>query len=268
MKVLRDVVLHELPHDLARPRKTVPHAPERERPVVAAVVAAPSPEQVLAAKFEDGFNAGLRQAAAQADSQLAAAQAAAQAAGEEGRRSGFEQGYAQGLQQAREKVSEELRQLRAQAQEESQAALSDKLQALGQLMESLKQRNQQLVASAEDDLVALAHEAICRILGQRAAAPEVVANMVRLLLAQHERSAKVKIHVHPMDAEALREVQVAGCDWVADENVQLGGVLLRSSQGDLDARLEVQLEELRRTLRRVRGEHRAAQRAGTEEAKP
>jgi flagellar assembly protein FliH len=50
--------------------------------------------------------------------------------------------------------------------------------------------------------------------------------------------------------------------WVADPEVQLGGCLLRSEEGALDARLEVQLQALGASLAQTREVRREMQREG------
>ena len=79
---------------------------------------------------------------------------------------------------------------------------------------------------------------------------------VAKLLVQHGTKDQLAVHVHPSDAALL----AAGRDgneawrWVADDAVQLGGVILRSPEGSLDARLEIQLAALREALLKTRAQ--------------
>ena len=85
--------------------------------------------------------------------------------------------------------------------------------------------------------------------------------MVKQLIAQQERRAQVVVHLHPDDLDALSREDRGSDDgawqWVGDSSVQLGGVILRSPEGSLDARLETQLAALREALLAVRRERRA-----------
>lgn len=252
--VLRGVVLQDTPHALVRPRAAIRLLPERTSAAPAPASVAPSQEQA--------FAEGYRQGAAQTSAQLAEAKAGLQASAEEARSAGFEQGREEGLRHAQEKVAAELEALRSRLEAESQQALQEQLDRLKELMQAVRAQTAQLIAAAEDDLVALSHEAVCRVLGARAATPEVLRDMVQQLLAQHALQNAVQAHVHPDDFAFVTARPVADWSWVADDQVQLGGVRLRSTQGTLDARLEVQLEELRQVLLQVRADRAANGAAG------
>jgi flagellar assembly protein FliH len=247
MKVLRDIVLQEAPHTLARPRRVLPR-PHEPLDATAADVAL--------SRYDEGYAAGHAQARVDAERGLAAAREQLEVDSEQARRAAAAEGFEAGLRAGREKAEAELVQLRAQLQQEALDACAAKVQQLQQLAQALATARAKLLAEAEDDLIVLAHDVICRMLGQRAASVEGITDLVKLLLAQRERSGKVRVHLHPLDAEAVRDVQVPGWAWHADERVAVGGVVVRSAEGDLDARLDVQLAELRRTLLRVRRERR------------
>lgn len=244
--VLRNVVLQELPHALARPLAPVPRS--GIEPVV----------QADTARYEQAFAEGYRQGAAAGTARLAEVQASLQSAGDEARQKGFEQGRAEGLQRARDEAAEEIRALRLRLDSDAQAAVQQKLQRLQDMLQEIAAQRLRLMADAEDDLVALGHEAICRMLGDCATTPQALQGMVRHLLAQEARAVELRAHVHPDDCAALEASGLAteGVTWIADAQVSLGGILLRSSSTTLDARLEVQLESLRTVLLQVRQRRR------------
>ncbi|MGC7940560.1 FliH/SctL family protein [Pandoraea pneumonica] len=74
--------------------------------------------------------------------------------------------------------------------------------------------------------------------------------------------------MHPDDLGWLRETSTAGDpQWVGDDSVMLGGCIVETDAGTLDARLEAQLEAVARALGDVR-KARAAGAALTPQARP
>jgi len=188
---------------------------------------------------------------------------------EQGRREGFAEGREEGLQ----KGQAEGRQLgqdavlrETQAAREDLGTLIDRLDQLlatlpGQFRESLATR----LAASEDDMVALSHAAICRLLGERVLDRDAVVYAVRQAIAEcsgpnlHSAvSRPLSIHVHPRDLEMLRSDSILAAwldrqgsgaiPWQADESVHLGGCIVHTAQGSLDARLETQLAALQAIL--------------------
>ena len=185
-------------------------------------------------------------------------------------------GYMEGLAQGRAEAAEEARQaamradqafkkrlqeLEAQAQQLRQeqrqkdlAALESQQQRVIALLTAVPAQIQARIDGAEDDLVALCFESVCRILGPAA----VTAEGVRAQVAQARKGLQgqlVAVHLHPDDLAMLR----AGADngdaavqWVADPAVGIGGCILQSQQGGLDARLETQLRTLAELLTQAR----------------
>jgi flagellar assembly protein FliH len=253
--VLRNVVLREVPHPLVRPlgepAPAVLGQPEAE-PV------SPRPAGSDTVRLEQAFAEGFRQGAAAGAKQLADAQAALQAEWEEAHRAGFEQGRLEGLRRAEEEAAPELSQLRSRLQAEAEAAVLREIEQLRALTRVMHAQMQQLLASSEDDLLALCHEAVCRVLAQEAAAPQVLHAMVKSLIAEAQLRGEVRAHVHPADFELLDAYacRAEGWAWIADAEVQLGGVHLRTAEASLDARLEMQLAELGQRLLEVRGARR------------
>ncbi len=253
--VLRGVVLHAQPHALVRPGRM----------------------PVAGLPASKGHVQGLPQASA----------AALDAALTKGREEGYAAGHAAGVEQERAGVAMTIDAARIQAQEEGhQAGMRHGLEAAAEEIEIRQatwrrefdeaQRTRALqlesvlraasaealqrLSEAEDDLVAISHEAVCRILGNEAHRADTIRSMVRHLLAEHGARAQLAVHVHPDDAQVLSEfTQSDHAPWqfVADKAVNLGGVILRSPQGSLDARLETQLVALRDSLTAVRAQRKA-----------
>jgi flagellar assembly protein FliH len=89
--------------------------------------------------------------------------------------------------------------------------------------------------------------------GQAAASREDALAIVRTAAAQVRETQGLRVRVHPEDAEWLGwQGNAAGWNLQADPSVALGGCIVESSQGSLDARLELQLERLRDALCKAR----------------
>jgi flagellar assembly protein FliH len=196
----------------------------------------------------------------------------------QGREEGFRVGYEDGLKQGRQDGLAEGRTAGEQdVKRQSLAAseaVSKRIEYLDQLLSSLPaQLNEKIVAriaAAEDDMVAMCHAVICRMLGDHALEPEVVAHSVRHAIelccgtsgAHAALSGLLAVHVHPRDFDVLQaddalsawlaqqgaQHGMKSLPWVADEKVRPGGCVVRSTQGDLDARLETKLAALNEIL--------------------
>jgi flagellar assembly protein FliH len=197
-------------------------------------------------------------------------------------------GFAEGLRQGRQEGAaagheEGLRSGRAEAQrlagEETQRAVSaataellQERQRLQDLVDQCEARWRDMPEIVEDELVALCFETICRIVGDVAARP---AN-VRAALVQAVEAAgaqpRIQMQVHPADAALLDRAGISGkpgqaITWRGDPVVALGGCILHTAAGELDARLETLLAGCKAALLQAREARRAQDDRG-EEAQP
>jgi flagellar assembly protein FliH len=85
--------------------------------------------------------------------------------------------------------------------------------------------------------------------------------MVQQVLSRATQEEGVVVRLHPGDCAALRNGGKGlfpgkngrgKVELVADEEVSLGGCILETSGGSLDARIETQIERLRDSLLKVR----------------
>jgi len=248
--VLRNVQLHQVPHELVRPGCAAAASGVTSKSL--------DPQPDLAALQEQAFAEGLRQAGAAAARQLAEARASLEARAEEARRLGFQQGRAEGLQRAQQEAIVELDTRRAQMQAEFETVMQDRMQRLQALQTALEAERQDVLLSAEDELVIFVNDIVCRILAHKAIDPEVLRHMAAGLVRQAALAGAVQAHVHPDDFAALGEFAEETWNWQADPTVQVGGMRLRTSELSVDARLETQLAELRQRLAAGRESRTAA----------
>jgi flagellar assembly protein FliH len=271
--VLRGVSLHAQPHALTRPdrRSAEPMAtmqpPASGRPAVIGDVAGNDGAEDAA--YEAGLSEGRRQGYAAGHAAAAAEGVQAlHAALKETRVQAADEGRLEGLARGREEAALEATQAQTRTKVQTDQAALDRLDRLDRLLQGVIVEAANRLEQTEDDLVALSHEAVCRILGTEAAQPARLRSMVTHLLAQHGLRAQLAVHLHPEDLAAL--VQESGetrdkpWRWVGDSAVQLGGVVLRSPEGSLDARLETQLAALGAALLAVRRSRKIAADRATE----
>lgn len=200
---------------------------------------------------------------------------------EEGRRNGLEQGMAEGRKLGLELGLEEGRE-RGEAEglrlsEGARKALDDRIGHMDRLLRQLGEHLQERLHAAEDDMVAVCFTAICRVLGDHALKKDLIAQAVQAAIEQCCGSGRnprlpsdIAIHVHPDDFKNLREdpgvsswLRRSGegsCKWVPDAGIELGGCIIRSESGGLDARLETQLGALKTLLLQTREHQRDASR--------
>lgn len=108
----------------------------------------------------------------------------------------------------------------------------------------------------EEIAVAMAFEAVCKVLGDTALTKEGVQALVRQAATHAINTEQMVVRLHPGDLAVLREAGAldgaissgAAVSWLADNAVALGGCVLETDGGELDARLETQLDRLRATL--------------------
>ena len=199
-------------------------------------------------------------------------------------RRGYEEGFAKGLLEGRAKGAEEARAQTVQAAEqaergraaqheelvealkqETKSAAEARLAQLNSLIAALPSQIETRLEAAEDDMLALCFEVVCRLLGESATRPDVLGAHLRHAVAALRNRPLVAIHLHAEDLALLEKAGViAGMSgepafqWVASSDVPLGGCVLESPEGGLDARFDTQLQALRETLNRGRAVARSS----------
>lgn len=148
---------------------------------------------------------------------------------------------------------EGLLQGRAQGQKE----WLDQVDRAKKILSSLGEQHRDFAAMLEDELVALVFAGIARIVGTASASEASVKEVVRKSIA--EDGGRLIARVSPDDFDfltsALKGTSVDEIEVVPDSRVVLGGCLLESDRGTLDARLETQIEHIRQALLSARAHH-------------
>jgi flagellar assembly protein FliH len=150
----------------------------------------------------------------------------------------------------------------ARGQGEAAAEAERGLALINALLQGLGEAKDVLLEENEDVLVEIVFTALCRLLGESAASRAGVAAMVRLGVADEREPELLCVRLHPDDLALMTAPDQAGpaldprLALRADAAIALGGCLVDGPRGSLDARLELQLQQLRGALLAAREERR------------
>lgn len=137
--------------------------------------------------------------------------------------------------------------------EKAAAQYREAIAAFGRSALQVATLKTRLRREAEQDLVALAFAIARKILRREVSVdPAAVVGLVRSCLEQYSRAEPSSLRVHPDDAPLLAEFfeqnPAPHLNIVADPKLSRGGAVFETSRGVLDARFEVQLEEIEKGL--------------------
>ena len=193
----------------------------------------------------------VKQARAKADRLLEEARRQAEHLRRKAHQDGLEQGRREGLADAAQEIETRAAEL---ADERAQQKLRTCLPALRQAAESLTEQRDVWLADWEQTAVRLAIAVAEKIVRRRLEhEPEIRTEMIRSVLEAATGSPRITIHLNPHDAESLQSLveeivsSISGCGEaavVADPDVSPGGCLIKTEQGQIDGRLETQLERI------------------------
>lgn len=155
------------------------------------------------------------------------------------RSAAHEQGYEAGLQQALEQAAE---------QHESEA------EQFRTVCSNLVEQQRERVSDAEEAAVEIAFAATVKLLGRLNSDISLLKALVRQSMAHVLAQQGLKIYLSPADCKRMRALaRRKSQDWVgvefeADGRIQMGGCRIESRAGSLDARLELQMDKLKKAL--------------------
>jgi flagellar biosynthesis/type III secretory pathway protein FliH len=115
-----------------------------------------------------------------------------------------------------------------------------------------------LVLRLEEQAVDLAFQLAEKILaGSIAVQPQLVVEAVRGALRGLVERERITVLVHPEDLDVVREAMtglqatlggIEHCEVQAERRVSRGGAVVRTPEGDIDARIETKLERAREVV--------------------
>jgi len=161
------------------------------------------------------------------------------------------------LQAERSRVLEQARQAgHAAGMEAGRAEWSARIEELDRVIAAVHGGIEAGLADAEDVIVELAFECVAKLIGQIAPGRDGVLALVAEALAatrEHEglvlRLARHDVAIVEAARASLQQTaKLRTLEIVADDRIELGGCLIETAGGGLDARLETQLARLRDVL--------------------
>lgn len=199
-----------------------------------------------------------------------------------GYREGLEQGLREAMVRSQQQEKDAARLLAEQADKARVAAerrvaseASGLVSRLNHLLERLPVEVDARLDAAEDDMLALCMDALVRFLGDGVADPDRMLHWLRTAAREMRLRPVVAVHLHPDDLAVLRQAgsvmaaiedelalptgmavapqheQARRVQWVADPSLNLGGCILKSPEGGLDASLETRLRLLSEVWRQA-----------------
>ncbi len=163
------------------------------------------------------------------------------------------------LKQQRERMLEEERQRAVAAGEEIREKIAEEsrvafVQAAEQLVAQLQEGFAQEVRQMEEQMIALAADITAQIIRRKVATDDsIVVDVVREAVAKVAGAGRVEIVVNPADEEVVAAAQqellaalegLTSVRITGSNQVDRGGVIIRSDRGEVDARIATQLEIL------------------------
>ena len=173
----------------------------------------------------------------------------------------YKQRFLTELAELQEKTLDDARERgQAEGRVAVEAQSAQLLTSLGEVIASARNARVQYVEAIADEAVEIVFTAVVRILGQAFEHREAVVAAVQQAIRSSRERRRLVVRVAPRDLALINNYRSAvfegattsELEVVADEQVKLGGCVLEGASGDLDARLETQLERLRETLLRSR----------------
>lgn len=136
----------------------------------------------------------------------------------------------------------------AKAEDAARKAVAEQVARLESIIAALSQTRTAIIDDAEDAIVELAYTAICRIVGDAVMTRSAVAGVVEQVLMGFKEHESLIVRLNPQDVELLQQGANSTDGWTAtlraDTSIRIGGCIVDSGNGTVDARLETQLTRL------------------------
>jgi flagellar biosynthesis/type III secretory pathway protein FliH len=254
--VLRGVAVSAQPFALpvAPGMKITVAAPSTEAPMVQVPTPAVIPADVLEAEFKRGVELGRAEAVDYYKLQFEELKSELEQQAVAAREAAAAEARLEGLAQAGAEIAQRM----AEESKSAQARFATQAEALSKLLQGAEGAANKRAEELEDDIVALCHGIVCKLLGDKITSAEAVHGMAREAI-KSLHGKPLTIAVHPDDLELLAELRdelAPHAQWKADPALALGGMRIRGETESLDATLETQLAGLKKLLLEVRARHK------------
>lgn len=169
---------------------------------------------------------------------------------EKGRQEGYDAGFASGLEAGKEQVRQDM-----------SDELSRSAQQASQLLAHAQQDGHEMILNAKQQILELAVEVARKILANELEENSAaVLSMVRAALEKVRDQQEVSVRVHSVDYEFIMKSRhdlqaLIGREQPilvqADNSVPQGNCLIDTTSGTVDARIDTQLDSIRKALQEV-----------------
>ncbi|WP_251554695.1 FliH/SctL family protein [Neobacillus muris] len=168
---------------------------------------------------------------------------------EEAKQQGYHEGYLIGMEQAKQEIHEQYR---------------EKLAQIQQLLNSAYDQKQAIISEAEPFLLELSTAIASQIVRQELEThPDKLIELIKQYILRFKEKESITVCVHPDDFEFIQSqrahiMAVVNGDTeikvIPDHTVSPKGCIIRTDYGSVDARIDTQLEEIKKVLLEARGE--------------
>ncbi len=148
-----------------------------------------------------------------------------------------------------------------QGVQHAQAEFSQTMKVLSEMVNTFNQQQLDLVKNSEECLLEVVFKMVEKVIGTLAdQQKELIKETLSKVLRESESAAKIKIIINPQDLQAVQELEpqlrqhlpdLQELGIVSDESVTCGGCIVETNLGKLDGRIEPQLNELTRQLKKI-----------------
>lgn len=169
---------------------------------------------------------------------------------QEARQQGYEAGYQEGFQNGVEAATKEM-----------QAKVDQATKQAANILSCAEEQSRGIIIGAERQIIDIAMTIARKILSREIEEnPMVVLPIVTAALDKVRDQEQIKIRVHSEDYElvlqARRDLQMLvgreqGLQIVADPTISSGGCIIDTAYGSVDARVDTQLDSIRKALEEV-----------------
>ena len=167
------------------------------------------------------------------------------------RSAGHEEGTAAGREEGIAQIREEQKQIILDANAKAEKTMTD-----------AKEESHAYVLQAENEIASLAMDIVDKVLPQHFIdVPQMVLPVVRDAILRVKDQKEIVVHIPPesydfvlMARDELRSILTAGdtnLTITSDEGLKPGDCLVETPNGNVDARLQTQIEQLKKAVREV-----------------
>ena len=167
---------------------------------------------------------------------------------------GYEQGHKQGHCEG---LSEGLIQGAKQGEQGLAGKLGGQIELIGRFLEEAEQLKNSVMREAEPQVVSLAMKIAEKIIQVEVENREIVPKLVKFAIEQTVDRQLVEVRVNPDDYDSVEKIRsdimssvkrIGELVIVQDTTVVRGGCFISTPSGNIDAQIDNQFDELRRTL--------------------